>query len=85
MSVSISTSSIAELGVIGWRYTQLIARKGHNPANYVDFLNSLNTVALVAINDAGDGSKDQDDLDAAYALATPELCSAAFVTLATPT
>ncbi len=84
MSVSITTSSIPELGVIGWRYTQLIARKKHNPANFVAFLTALNVVALVAINAAGDGGKDGDDLATGYAMATPELCKAHFVTLATP-
>ena len=50
MSVSISSSSLAELGVIGWRYTQLIARKLHNPKNFTQFLSDLNARALVLIN-----------------------------------
>jgi len=50
MSVSITSSSLAELGKIGWNYTVLIARKKHNPANFVAFLSALNTRALALIN-----------------------------------
>ncbi len=50
MSVTITSSSLAELGVIGWRYTVYLARKQHNPANFVDFLNALDVRALALIN-----------------------------------
>jgi len=50
MSVSISASSLAELGKIGWNYTVLIARKKHNPKNFTAFLDALNTRALALIN-----------------------------------
>lgn len=52
MSVSISTSSIADLGDIGWKSTFALLRAGHNPANKRGFLNALNTQALVLINAA---------------------------------
>ena len=50
MSISISTSTIAELGRMGWKYTKLLTQNGHNPAQLADFLSALNVQALALIN-----------------------------------
>ena len=75
MSVSITTSSVADLSRIGWNMQRFLERAGHNPANKVDFQDA---VVLQIIADQG-GTADDTNVRAAFSNATPE---AAIITIA---
>jgi len=81
-TTQIESEPLDALSLIGWNKTEELKRARHNPANKVDFLNAVNLRVIVLMNVSGSG--DQDDLDTAYALATPEAAIAAIDALANP-
>ena len=61
---------------------EMIARAGHQPANKTDFIDAVNLQIIVEMNVAGTG--DQDDINAANALATYQAAFAYIDALANP-
>lgn len=67
---------------ISFEQVSMIGRAGHQPANKIDWINAVNLRIIVLMNVSGSG--DQDDINAANALATYQLAFASIDALANP-
>ena len=78
MSVSITTSSVADLTRIGWNKTEELLRAGHLPANKVVFLDA---VIAEIVADQG-GTANTSNVTAALSKANSATPEAAIITVA---